>query len=90
MLSTSAGASGLAYRNQVEIVIEDDLLRFPARIVELLGAPDRLAALRWGALQAAVPYRWETIGSHYVGLLRALTLRAWSAPPTPDLLPSRI
>ena len=90
VLSTSTGASGLGYRNGVDIVIEDDPLRFPARIIELLSAPDRLAHLRCGALQAAVSYRWETIGNRYVGLLRALTLQAASALPTSEMLQSHI
>ena len=72
VLSTSAGASGLEYRDGEHLVIEDRIERFPDRIRELFQAPARLARLQAGALHAVAPYRWDTIGQHYADRLCAL------------------
>ena len=72
VLSTSAAASGLEYQNGVNIVIEDDLQRFPKRILDLLSSPANLADLSQGALEAVKPYRWEAIGRRYSERLTAL------------------
>ena len=72
VLSTSIGAAGLDYQDGVHIAIEDDIGRFPTRILELLNDPTRLKQLCSGALAAASPYRWETIGGRYIESLRSL------------------
>jgi glycosyltransferase involved in cell wall biosynthesis len=70
VLSTSIGASGLPYMDGCNILIEDDLARFPAHIMGLAGQPDLQRRLGAGALEAAFPYRWEVIGGHYTHLLQ--------------------
>jgi glycosyltransferase involved in cell wall biosynthesis len=72
VLSTSLGAAGLNYQDGVNIVIEDDIDRFPERIQELVRSPAARADLRKGALAAARPYRWETLGRRYTAFLTAL------------------
>lgn len=72
VLSTSAGASGLVYRDGEQIAIEDDLERFPQRITALVGDRALRERLSRGALAAAEPYRWDSIGRQYVELLREL------------------
>jgi glycosyltransferase involved in cell wall biosynthesis len=72
VVSTSIAASGLEYEDGVNIVIENDLKRFPQRIQELLDSCSYLAKLRLGALQAAKPYHWDVIGRQYVKRLEAL------------------
>jgi glycosyltransferase involved in cell wall biosynthesis len=72
VLSTSAAASGLEYQDGVNIVIEDDIQRFPERILELLSSPNRCVDLSRGALEAVKPYRWDAIGRRYSERLTAL------------------
>jgi glycosyltransferase involved in cell wall biosynthesis len=72
VLSTAAGASGLEYQEGVHIAIENDIERFPQRILELLRDPAQRAQLQRGALAAATPYRWETIGRRYIASLQSL------------------
>jgi glycosyltransferase involved in cell wall biosynthesis len=76
VLSTSAGVSGLEYQNGMNIVIEDDLGRFPDRIRELFQSPAFLADLSRGALEAVIPYRWDAIGPGYVTVLKTLVVEA--------------
>ncbi len=76
ILSTSAAAAGLPYADGTNIVIEDSLVRFPARIEELLQSPEKLASLKHGALEAVRPYRWETIGQQYAERLKRLVTEA--------------
>lgn len=72
VLSTPSGASGLVYRDGVDIVLEDDIRRFPDHILELFESPGRLAHLSQGAFEAGTAYRWDTIGERYTELLEAL------------------
>lgn len=76
VLSTSAAASGLKYNEGVNIFIEDDLSQFPTRIEEMFRYPQQLASLKQAALEAALPYRWEAIGQHYVERLQTLVEEA--------------
>jgi glycosyltransferase involved in cell wall biosynthesis len=71
VLSTSIGASGLPHRDGCNILIEDDLARFPAHIMGLAGQPDLQRRLGAGGLEAAIPYRWEVIGGRYTRMLQA-------------------
>jgi glycosyltransferase involved in cell wall biosynthesis len=71
VLSTSIGASGLDYADGQNILIEDDIARFPSRIMGLATHPDIQRKLGVGALKAAFPYRWEVIAGRYVEMLQA-------------------
>lgn len=72
VLSTAAGASGLDYTDGVNIVIEDDLSKYPARIAELFSEPSRLQALGEKARAAALPYTWNAISKRHIATLDAL------------------
>jgi glycosyltransferase involved in cell wall biosynthesis len=72
VISTSIGASGLTYLNRTNILIEDDLRRFPGRIAGLLESSQLQLTLKEGALAAAASYAWDSIAGEYEEALRVL------------------
>ncbi|SVB50997.1 uncharacterized protein METZ01_LOCUS203851, partial [marine metagenome] len=59
----SVGAEGLELINNQEVVIEDNPMQFAARVVELLGNPDRCRQLgRKGRSRVQREYGWKAIG----------------------------
>jgi glycosyltransferase involved in cell wall biosynthesis len=72
VISTSIGASGLAYLHRANILIEDDLDGFPGRIAGLLESSELQLTLKEGALAAAALYAWDAIASEYEETLRTL------------------
>ena len=63
VVSTSVGAEGLELINNQEVVIEDNPMQFAARVVELLGNPDRCRQLgRKGRSRVQREYGWKAIG----------------------------
>jgi glycosyltransferase involved in cell wall biosynthesis len=73
VISTSLGAANLRYSDGTNILIEDDMSRFPSRVMGLLTQPQLLQKLAAGALEAAYPFRWEVLGKRYTQSLQALS-----------------
>ena len=74
VVSTSIGAEGLELINNKEVIIENEPVKFAARVVELLENPDRCRELGMiGRSRVQSDYGWEAIGeklrSVYTSLL---------------------
>jgi glycosyltransferase involved in cell wall biosynthesis len=72
VLATSAAASGLDYKDNVDILIEDDIRKFSDAILKLFQSKDDLAVLKEGGLRRSGQYKWDVIGQQYVEKLALL------------------
>jgi glycosyltransferase involved in cell wall biosynthesis len=86
VISTRAGASGIGYQHEENIVIEDEIGAFPARISDLLADPDLLRHIGMGALTAVEPYRWDTIAPSYLKSILGLTESTAKKQLVPELI----
>jgi SAM-dependent methyltransferase/glycosyltransferase involved in cell wall biosynthesis len=66
VLSTTVGMRGLPVATGRHCVIEDDLLAYPQRILELLGDPDKAHALRTAAMAFGSSYDYRALFTRYV------------------------
>jgi len=73
VIATPAGASGLSFQPGEQILIEPAIERFAARVAALLADHTLMQRLAAGALEAARPYSWATIGRRYAGALTGLS-----------------